>query len=100
MIDQMKSGMRIQDMPAVRMFTIVTTKLIAPISEAIVRRWIDRIHRSTPCPGLNSFDESGGYSVQLAEAAPPLARKLQRRTTPPKKKSQYESAFSRGKAMS
>src|SRR5215831_18185950 len=100
MIDQMKSGMRIHDMPAARMLAIVTMKLIAPIRDAIVSRWSDRIHRSTPWPGLNSLSDSGGYIVQLAEAAPPLARKLQSSTTPPKRNSQYESAFSRGKAMS
>src|SRR5215471_7617408 len=100
MIDQMKSGMRIQDMPAVRMLTIVTMKLIAPITDAIVSRWSERIQRSTPWPGLNSLSDSGGYIVQLADAAPPLARKLQSRTTPPNRNSQYESAFSFGKAMS
>ena len=100
MIDQMKSGMRIHDMPAARMFAIVTTKLIAPISDAIVSRCSDRIHRSTPWPGLYSFEDSGGYIVQLADAAPPLARKLQSSTMPPNRNSQYESAFSRGKAMS
>src|SRR5690349_13830333 len=100
MTDQMNSGMRIQDMPAERMFTSVPTKLIAPISDAIVSRWSERIHRSTPWPGLKSFSEGGGYIVQLADAGPPLARKLMYRVMPPNRKSQYESAFRRGKAMS
>ena len=42
-IVQMKSGMRIQLMPAVRMLMIVTTKLIAPSSDAIERMWRPRI---------------------------------------------------------
>ena len=42
-IAQTKSGMRIHDIPRARMFTIVTMKLIAPASDAIVRMWSARI---------------------------------------------------------
>ena len=39
-------------MPAVRMLWIVTMKLIAPASDAIVRTCKDRIQRSWPRPGV------------------------------------------------
>ncbi len=42
-IDHTKSGMRIHVMPRVRMFTIVTMKLIAPASDDSVRMWMARI---------------------------------------------------------
>ena len=80
------------------MFTIVTTKLIAVASEEIVRMCSERIHRSWPFPSPCS--DSGGYEVQPALAGPPLAKKDSSRTMPPKRKSQYESAFRRGNAMS
>ena len=37
------SGMRIHVIPRVRMFTIVTMKLIAPASDDSVRMWMLRI---------------------------------------------------------
>ena len=51
-IDQTKSGSRVQLIPAVRMLWIVTTKLIAPASEATVRMWSERIQRSWPFPSM------------------------------------------------
>ena len=47
----MKSGMRPQPMPLARMFWIVATKLIAPISEERPVRWIRKIQASMPPPG-------------------------------------------------
>ena len=72
----MKSGMRMNVMPAVRMLRIVTRKLMTPASEASVNRWSERIQRSTPFPGLYWFSDSGGYAVQPALDAPPFAKKL------------------------
>ena len=97
-IDQTKSGMRIQLIPRVRRLWMVTMKLIAPASDEAVRMWSERIQRSWPLPG--AWVESGGYAVQPDFAAPPSAKKLSISTAPPRKKSQYESAFSRGKATS
>ena len=97
-IDQTKSGMRVQVIPRVRRLWMVTMKLIAPASEDAVRMWRERIQRSWPLPAVST--ERGGYDVQPACAAPPLAKKESMRTTPPSAKSQYESAFSRGKATS
>ena len=91
--------MRIQDMPRVRMLWTVTTKLIAPASDAIDSVWMPRIQRSVPFPGECSV-ESGTYIVQPAWAAPPLAKKLAYSTIPPSRNSQYENAFRRGNAMS
>ena len=92
--------MRIHDMPGARMLWIVTTKLIAPTSDEIERMCRPRIQRSWPLPGECSV-ESGMYAVQ------PLARRAALReeaehqsTIPPSRKSQYDSAFSRGNAMS
>ncbi len=96
----MKSGMRIQVIPGARMLWIVTTKLIAPTIDATPVRWMPRIQRSCPWPGLNCADEHGVYDVQPHCAPPSEARKLERRTSPPMTKSQYEAAFNRGKAMS
>ncbi len=42
-MDQTKSGMRIHVIPRVRMFAIVTTKLIAPTSDEIERMCSARI---------------------------------------------------------
>ena len=44
--DQTNSGIRIHDIPRVRMLWIVTMKLTAPTADEIVRMWIERIHRS------------------------------------------------------
>ena len=98
-IAQQKSGMRIHDIPGARMLWIVTTKLIAPTSDEIERMCRPRIQRSWPWPGECSV-ESGAYVVQPPRAAPPFAKKLRYSTTPPSTNSQYESAFSRGNAMS
>ena len=98
-IDQQKSGMRIQLMPGVRMLWIVTMKLTAPTNDEIERMCSPRIQRSGPLPGMCSV-EFGGYIVQPPRAGPSVARKLSISTTPPRKYSQYESAFSRGNAMS
>ena len=79
--------MRIHDMPGVRMLWIVTTKLIAPASDAIERMCRPRIQKSWPCPGECRVD-SGVYAVQPLAAAPPFAKKLANSTMPPSRKSQ------------
>ena len=84
--------MRVHDIPRVRMLWIVTMKFTAPATVETVRRWSERIQRSCPFPG--AWIESGGYAVQPVSAAPPSAKKLSMSTPPPKRKNQYESAFS------
>ena len=64
------------------MLWTVTTRLIAPTSDAIERMCSPRIQRSWPLPGACSV-ESGTYDVQPASAAPPFAKKLSMSTTPP-----------------
>src|SRR5207249_668620 len=95
-----KSGMRIQLMPGARMLWIVQRKLIAPSRDEMATRCSDKIQKSCPEPGEKSFSESGGYPYQPDFDAPPDAKKLRNITTPPKRKSQYDAALSRGKAMS
>ena len=56
--DQTNSGMRVHDIPRVRMLWIVTMKLTAPATVETVRMWSERIQRSCPCPG--AWMESGG----------------------------------------
>ena len=71
-------------MPGVRMLWIVTTKLIAPASDEMVRMCSPRIHRSGPFPGMCRV-ESGVYIVQPPRAGPFFAKKLSISTTPPRK---------------
>src|SRR5713101_5906050 len=92
--------MRIQLIPGARMLWIVQRKLMAPSSDETATRCSDRIQRSCPEPGENSFSESGGYAYQPDFDAPPEAKKLRNITTPPKTKNQYEAALSRGNARS
>ena len=54
----MKSGIRVQVIPWVRMFAIVTMKLIAPASDESVSTCSARIQRSWPLPIVPA--ESGG----------------------------------------
>src|SRR5438874_11436903 len=99
-IDQTNSGIRIQLIPGARMLWIVQRKLIAPASDPSVSKCSERIQRSWPEPGENAFSDSGGYPYQPDFDAPPAEKKLRNIVTPPKRNSQYESAFSRGNAMS
>src|SRR2546421_3073421 len=92
--------MRIQLMPGARMLWIVQMKLTPPASDDSATRWSERIQRSWPFPGEKSFSDSGGSPYQPDFDAPPAAKKLRNIVTPPKRNSQYESAFSRGNAMS
>src|SRR6266516_4041239 len=82
------------------MLWIVARKLIAPKSDPSESRCSDRIQRSWPWPSENTLADSGGYPYHPDLEAPYLAKKLRYRTTPPKRKSQYDSALSRGKATS
>ena len=59
------------------------------------------IQRSGPTPGDIRASESGGYAYQPIAAPPPAEANDESRTrSPPPTKNQYESAFSRGNAMS
>src|SRR5262249_29255489 len=99
-IAQTNSGIRIQLIPGARMLWIVQMKLIAPSSDETPTRCSERIQRSWPWPGEKKLSERVGELDHPALAAPPFAKKLRKRVRPPNRNSQYESAFSRGNAMS
>src|SRR3979411_802504 len=82
------------------MLWIVARKLIAPRSDERESRCSDRIQRSWPWPSENMLADSGGYACQPGLEAPYWARKIRYSWTPPKTKSQYDSALRRGKATS
>jgi hypothetical protein len=92
--------MRIHVMPAVRMLWIVAMKLIAPASDAIVSRCSERIHRSTPCPGeyCGLGERRVARPAALRRAA--AGEEAEKSVRPPKRKNQYDIAFSRGNATS
>src|SRR2546423_14165920 len=87
-IVQMKSGMRIQLIPAARMLWIVQRKLIAPSSDEIATRCRDRIQRSCPEPGENAFSESGGEGDHPGGPPPPPPEKTGERARPPREENQ------------
>src|SRR2546423_11217079 len=93
-IVQMKSGMRIQLIPAARMLWIVQRKLIAPSSDEIATRCRDRIQRSCPEPGENAFSESGGELYPTPPAAPPPPPERRRMPIPPQQEKHDDAAFS------
>ena len=83
------------------MFAIVTMKLIAPSSDD--ER--EDVQAEDPVVLAVSRAERGsrtaaGTTSSPAFAGPPEAKKLMYSTIPPSRNSQYESAFSRGNAMS
>ncbi len=98
-IVQTRIGIRNSVMPGARILKIVTRKLIAPRIELVPIRVRPMIHRSVPVP-LYFGPDSGGYSVQPAAAAPPVARKPEAISRPPSGSSQKDSALIRGNAMS
>jgi hypothetical protein len=99
-ISQVKMGIRHIVIPGARYRTIVVTRLTAvmivatPASESPIN------HRSTPVLGDHRSSDSGGYAVQPTFAAPPCAPNPRKTRRPPARNIQYDSAFSRGNAMS
>ena len=92
--------MRIHVIPPVRMLWIVTMKLIAPASDAIVSRWSARIQQVDAVPGLST--RLGERRVTRPAALRRAARgeEAEESVRPPKRKNQYDIAFSRGNATS
>ena len=85
-IDQTKSGMRVHDIPRVRMLWIVTMKLIAPAS-----RDREEVEREDPevhaVPGLVLARAADSTSSPFW-LAPPSAKKLSMSIAPPSTKNQ------------
>src|SRR5207247_8147364 len=95
--DHTSSGMRKKLMPGARIVMIVTRKFSAvAIDEAPAN--CTPIVKNT-CP-MGDVCDSGAYAVQPVANEPPGARNEHSIIVPAIGSSQYESAFSRGNAMS
>src|SRR5262249_30632621 len=94
---QTSRGMRQNVMPGARMVMIVTRKLSAVMIELAPAHWTPMLKKIVPsgwCTGKVS------YPVQPDAKAPPGTMKLHTIIVPAIGSSQYDSAFSRGNAMS
>ena len=91
------SGMRQNHMPGARIVMIVTRKLSAVAIDDAPANCTPIVKNS--CPIGTSVD-SGAYAVQPVENEPPGAKNDAVIIVPPIGSIQYESAFSRGNAMS
>src|SRR5919199_6340367 len=91
------SGMRQNVIPGARIVMIVTRKLSAVAIDEAPANCTATL--KNVCPS-GMWSDSGGYAVQPVENEPPGARKLATIITPAVGSSQYDSAFSRGNAMS
>src|SRR4051812_9969451 len=91
------SGMRQNVMPGARIVMMVTRKLSAVAIDDAPANCTARLKNVWPS-GWTS--DSGAYEVQPVANAPPGAKKLASIMIPAIGSSQYESAFSRGNAMS
>ena len=87
----MKSGIRVQLIPCVRMFAIVTMKLIVPRRDERVSTCGRGSRRPGRC--LRSAATAAGRPSSPTSPSP-WAKKESSRITPPKRKSQYDIAFS------
>ena len=98
-IIHVNTGMRISDMPLVRMLRAVTMRLIALVSEAMPVISRPSVQKSMPCDGENGTLEFGEYMNQPPSAAPP--RNHARLTKmAPNRNVQKPKALIRGKATS
>ena len=93
------TGMRISDMPLVRMLSAVTIRLMAPVCEAMPVIIRPRAQMSMPLVGENGTLEFGAYMNQPPSAAPPRIHD-ELRTGAPNRKDQKPKALMRGKATS
>src|SRR3954449_11139727 len=91
------SGMRQNDMPGARIVMIVTRKLSAVAIDDAPANCTPIVKKSWP---IGAVVESGAYAVQPVADEPPGAKKLRSIIVPAIVSSQYDSAFSRGNAMS
>ena len=98
-IIQVNTGMRISDMPLVRMFNAVTIRLMAPDCDAtpVIIRPIAQM--SMPFEGENATLEFGAYMNQPPSAAPPRIHDVLMNRAP-NKNAQMPKALRRGKATS
>src|SRR5919204_1791492 len=91
------SGSRQKDIPGARIVMIVTRKLSAVAIEDAPANCTPMVKKSWP---IGTSVDSGAYAVQPVENEPPGARNDAVIISPPIGSSQYDSAFSRGNAMS
>ncbi len=97
---QVNTGIRNIVMPGARRVMIVVMKLTAPRMVPKPASASPMIHISAPMPGERTIELSGAYAVHPKAGPPNGVRKLPSTIRPPKRKSQYENMFSRGKATS
>lgn len=98
-MDQGKRGTRDAYIPGIRMFFIVTRKLIEPRIRDIPERCKEKIARSTAGDEWNNPDERGGYTVHPVPAPPSIKDLVISRVTPGTANHRL-TLFIRGKAMS
>ena len=98
-IIHVNTGMRISDMPFVRMFSAVTIRLMAPDCEAMPVMMRPSAQMSMPCVGENVTLEFGAYMNQPPSAAPPRIHDVLMNRAP-NRKLQKPNALIRGKATS
>src|SRR5947208_4180955 len=101
---QQVSGMRISFIPLHRRSRVVTMKFKAPSKDPTQKIAMDIAQRSCPIPKPGPASEptalSGGYAVQPEIGGPSLTNRVATRQHKPRKVTQKESMFKRGKAMS
>src|SRR3712207_327603 len=95
---QTSSGMRQNVIPGARMVMIVTRKLSAVAIELAPAHCTPIWKKIVPIGWFS--EQSGAYAVQPQAKGPPGERKLETISTPATTRSQNDSAFSRGNAMS
>src|SRR6478735_4844554 len=91
------SGIRQNDIPGARIVMIVTRKFSAVAIDDAPANCTPIVKNTCP---IGASVDKGAYAVQPVENEPPGARKLSRNIVPATGSIQYDSAFSRGKAMS
>src|SRR3954454_23249384 len=91
------SGMRQNDIPGARIVMIVTRKLSAVAIDEAPANWTPMVKNIWP---IGTSGESGAEDVQPVANEPPGARNDAVIMTPATGSIQYDSAFSRGNAMS
>ena len=98
-IIHVNTGMRISDMPLVRMLSAVTIRLMAPVCEAMPVISRPSAQKSMPFVGENGTLEFGAYMNQPPSAAPPRIHDVLMNRAP-NRNDQKPKALIRGKATS
>src|SRR5690242_21685499 len=94
---QTSSGSRKNDMPGARIVMIVTRKFSAVAIDDAPANWTPIVKNTWP---IGDVSDSGAYAVQPVANEPPGARNDSSIIVPATGSIQYDSAFSRGNAMS